>query len=128
MPLQSLPVEIFLMIVQMLEFPNLSALIRANKYLNDCFTNHLYRRSGTTDGWALHWAVFNNQVETARRFLKLAGSPHARYNNDNFMSYVSPSRFLVECVAMNSLEMTSLLLEYGANTEMQDCCRATALY
>jgi hypothetical protein len=53
MPLLSLPVEILLMIVQMLGRPSLAALIRANKYLNNCFTNGFYRRSIRTNGGAL---------------------------------------------------------------------------
>lgn len=129
MPLLSLPLEILLIIVQMLDCSSLSALTRTNKYLNDCFTNDLYRRSITTDGWALHWAIQKTQVGTARRFLQLVGSPNnIRYDYDIEEPYLPPSLPLIESAARNELETASLLLEYGANVNIQDWSGATALY
>jgi hypothetical protein len=61
MSLHSLPVEILLMIGQRLDSPSLSALTRTNQHLNACLTNDLYRRSVSTDGWALHWLKRNQQ-------------------------------------------------------------------
>lgn len=128
MPLLSLPVEILLIVIQSLDDPSLSALTRTNKRLHAYFTNELYRRSLKTDGWALHWASYNNQVGTARRFLKLGGSPNIWYRRDYDSPYVPLSLPLIGSVLRNDLEMATLLLGYGANVDMQDCCGATALY
>lgn len=128
MPLLSLPLEILFIIVQMLDCPSLSALTLTNRYLNACFTNNLYRRSIKNDGWALHWAIQMNQAETARRFLQLGGSPNIRYDHDIEEPYLPPSLPLIESAVRNELGIASLLLEYGANVDMQDWSGATALY
>jgi ankyrin repeat protein len=67
-------------------------------------------------------------VGTARRYLQLGGSPNVRYDHDIEKPYLPPLLPLIESAVRNELEIAILLLEYGANVDMQDWSDATALY